>query len=100
MYVCVRVLDPLELEFTDSGCWELKLSPLEEQPVLFTMEPALQHHQPSNFFKGLYLSVYAHECRCLQRPEEGSTTGGCEPSLLLQIFLQYFYELNICNLKT
>jgi hypothetical protein len=34
-------------EVTDScelpcGCWELNLGPLEEQPVLLTMEPSLQ----------------------------------------------------------
>lgn len=47
MYVCVRISDSLELELTDSweltrGCWELNLEPLQEQPALLTVEPALQ----------------------------------------------------------
>jgi hypothetical protein len=32
------------------SCWELNSRPLEEQPVLFTAEPSLQHPQ-------LFLSV-------------------------------------------
>jgi hypothetical protein len=43
----VGVWDPLELEVTDSceppcGCWELNPGPLEEQPVVLTIEPSLQ----------------------------------------------------------
>ena len=44
MYVCMRVLDPLELELQTVviclGCWELNLASLEEQPS----------HQPHNLF--------------------------------------------------
>jgi hypothetical protein len=44
MYVCVRVLDPLE----PCGCWELNLGPLEEQPVLSQPFSHLSSpHQPA-----------------------------------------------------
>ena len=33
------IIDSYELP---CGCWELKLGPLEEKPVLFTAEPSLQ----------------------------------------------------------
>ena len=44
MYVCVRVsgtrvIDSCELP---CECWELNLDPLEEKPVLLTVEPPLQ----------------------------------------------------------
>ena len=32
----------LELQKIVTGCWELSLDPLEEQPVLPTAEPSLQ----------------------------------------------------------
>lgn len=46
-----RVLDypRLELKMIVSrhGCWGLKLGPLEEQPLVLTLEPS---HQPLQFF--------------------------------------------------
>lgn len=45
-----RVSDPLGLELQPlCGPWELTLGPLEEQPVLLTVEPSLQ--LPNIFFK-------------------------------------------------
>lgn len=44
MYVCVKVSHPLALELqTVVSCHvDLNMGPLEEQPVLLTMEPSLQ----------------------------------------------------------
>jgi hypothetical protein len=41
-----RASDPLDLELqavvsSQTGCWELMFSPLQEQQVLLTAEPAL-----------------------------------------------------------
>jgi hypothetical protein len=37
-----RVIDNCELP---CGCWKLTLGPLEEQPVLLTIEPSVQPHK-------------------------------------------------------
>ena len=38
--------DPLDLQLQIIvNCWELNLDPLEEQPVLLTVEPSLQPHR-------------------------------------------------------
>jgi hypothetical protein len=48
MSICVKVLDPLDLEpqtveSRPCGCWGLNPGPLEEQPVLVLLtEPSLQ----------------------------------------------------------
>jgi hypothetical protein len=39
------------------GCWELNSGPLEEQPVLLTSEPSLQHPQVS-FFINFHLGIF------------------------------------------
>lgn len=44
-----RVLDPLKLGdrslwVTQHGCWKPNLGPPQEQQVLLTTEPSLQHH--------------------------------------------------------
>jgi hypothetical protein len=47
MYICVRVLDPLNQSYScqlSCGCWELNPGPLEKYPVLLPAEPALQAH--------------------------------------------------------
>jgi hypothetical protein len=41
------VIDNYELS---CGCWELNLSPLEEQPALLTTEPSLQPQERLLFF--------------------------------------------------
>jgi hypothetical protein len=52
-FACMRVLDSLELNLTDScelpcGCWELNPDPLEEQAVLTTTESSLQPQEIIN----------------------------------------------------
>ena len=49
MYVCVRMLEPLELELqTVMSCQVGAPGPLEEQPGLLATEPSL--HPPSAVF--------------------------------------------------
>ena len=46
MYICVQVVDPGVTELP-CGSWELNPSPLQEQSVLLTTEPSLQHQRIS-----------------------------------------------------
>lgn len=50
MYVCVRLLDPLELDLQDTVSYHvnlmLNLGPLGEQPVLLTTELSQQSRGP------------------------------------------------------
>lgn len=39
------------------GCWRLNQGPLEEQPVLFTAELSLQHHDFLNFTLCAYMEL-------------------------------------------
>lgn len=42
-----RTLDPLEVELQMIVSWELKLGPLEEKPMLLSIDPYLQPPSPS-----------------------------------------------------
>jgi hypothetical protein len=71
-----RELDPWSWSYrqlwtAQSGCWELKLGPLEKQEGLLTTELSLQFHLFVFIYLFIYLSLYLV----------------CEPSLQFHLFI-------------
>ena len=69
MYVCVKMLDPLELELQavvncHVGAGYTNRGPLEEQPAFLTTEPSLQPIQTNTFLKEAGLNPSAGQSSC------------------------------------